>query len=191
MGNRTVGAVRTTRTVASFLCIGRKRDYNRVMNVGRFIGLGGLAMVLIGCNPGDSAGSFDTPVTVVNNTGKKLSVMPASVTPLAAGFAPSPAAEAPKALKVFSASGTQYVPTMVLLVLDTELDIDRNLVGMIRLTKDEVSNATAHGGLKVALEPNKMFVKFGTRSKVYDYFPTPKVAGELTLPEEANKKLAK
>ncbi|MBL8047087.1 MAG: hypothetical protein JNJ45_00240 [Chthonomonas sp.] len=136
------------------------------------------AAMLIGCATSKPMPGPKAKFVIKNNSGRDLMVMPASLTNLA-----EPAAAKPEEMAMFSDTSLNFVPMPSLMVLEGGADADQNLVGLIRFSSDEMANAELAGPVKISLEPNKIFVKWGSRGKVYDYLAKPKVAGELTVPE--------
>jgi hypothetical protein len=153
----------------------------------------GLTMGLGGCSSSGrpAQAGEKAQFTLVNNAGRPLSIQP-MVAHRAAAALDSESAKG-KPVKLFEQAGqmsgtsSQYV----LYVVEKANDLDETVVSVIRLSPEEMAFAEKSGPVKISLEPNKVFVKFGTRFKTYEYTTKPAIAGEMKAPEAKKEEPAK
>ncbi len=154
--------------------------------------LTGAVLVLPGCQSGRATKEGEKALfTVVNHTDRDLTVQPMTVARAAQPFGYVKGKEGTKVAMFESAGKTAAaVSQYALYVIEKLDDIDAKLQGIVRLSPEEMILGEKAGGIKVALEPNKIFVKIGGRTKVYDYLTPPSIGGTMDVPkvDEAPKK---
>ena len=151
----------------------------------RRVGILAVGALLAGC--ASSSGTQNewqsVEITLLNNSGRQLAANLVTVTPL------SRTAMIPSDGKIKFEPATEGEKPLLGLRIYSSVDgdSDKTLVGEVRFTSDETSNIHLHKKVKVSLEPNKIFVKWGTHAKVYPYFEGAKVSGDLSLPAKESE----